>query len=134
MRREAREQFGRWIDTLLSLRSSESERAAAVRAWHAWAMALIDGPANGLGAVEHAELDRATRFATGRAIGPLEAARCVWDYQRTVAFLRAVDRAIADALERFPGETVHLVEAGCGPLAPLALPFAMRYPASRMQV
>ncbi len=134
MTREARKQFERWVDTLLSPGSSDSERAAAVRGWHAWAMAVLDGPANGVGAEEYAALDSATRFSTGRAIGPLEAARCVWDYKRTVAFLRAVDRALADALERFPGETVHLVEAGCGPLAPLALPFAVRYPASRVQV
>lgn len=68
-----------------------------------------------------------TTLATGQAISPQRAALCVREPRRTVVFLQAMDAAIRAARARFPGETLHVVEAGCGPLAPLTLPFALRY-------
>lgn len=45
-----------------------------------------------------------------------------------------MDRALREAFARFPGETIQVMEAGCGPLAPLTLPFALRYPPERLRV
>jgi hypothetical protein len=78
-------------------------------------------------------LNRASILDSGKAISPVSAARCVWEYQRTAQFLRGMDEALRMALGAFPTETLHVVEAGCGPFAPLALPFAIRYPPERVQ-
>lgn len=55
----------------------------------------------------------------GKAISPKEAGRCVCEYLRTAVFARGVRDGLAALGRRFPGETVHAVYAGCGPLAPL---------------
>jgi hypothetical protein len=46
---------------------------------------------------------------------------------RTAVFLRGVDSALTEALRRFPGETIEVVYAGTGPLAPLVIPILPRY-------
>ncbi len=74
-----------------------------------------------------------TQSPSGMAINPRAAARCVWEYVRTAKFLRAMEDAIRAAQERFPGEQIHVLEAGCGPLAALSLPFALRYSAHEVQ-
>ncbi|MGB0712097.1 MAG: aspartyl/asparaginyl beta-hydroxylase domain-containing protein [Gammaproteobacteria bacterium] len=64
----------------------------------------------------------------GRAISLREAARCLREYLRSHAYMRGVQAAIAAMRERFPGETVEVLYAGCGPFAPLVLPLAHRWP------
>jgi hypothetical protein len=44
-----------------------------------------------------------------------------------------MDAAIRAARGQFAGEPIHVLEAGCGPLAPLSLPFALRYPPSEVR-
>ena len=58
----------------------------------------------------------------GKALGPVWAARCLLDYQRTRAFLRGVFSAIEAARLRFPHTQIHVLYAGCGPFASLVLP------------
>ena len=100
----SRARFERIVVTLLSPSADVRDLDWAVQDWAAWAMGVLEMPESGFGAAG-GELERATRLETGKAIGPLEAARCVGDRPRTVAFLRAVEQAIEDALARFPGET-----------------------------
>ena len=132
MNATARAQFLAWTDCLLDEARSPGEQLAAARAWCAW----------GLRHCGFDELEAALRgdpfcadttLPAGRAISPLAAARCVWEYQRTAVFLRAVEAAIRAAQARFPGETIHVLEAGCGPLAPFALAMAARFPADEVQ-
>ncbi len=56
---------------------------------------------------------------SGMAISPRAAARCLTDHYRTTMFVRGVQAAIHDLHARFPGETLEVVYAGCGPSAPL---------------
>ena len=52
------------------------------------------------------------------ALAPHEAISCLADLMRTVKFICSIHAAILD-LKRFPDETLNVVYAGCGPLAPL---------------
>jgi hypothetical protein len=75
-----------------------------------------------------------SRLPSGRALSPLDAARCVLDPLRTAVLLRGVDAAITAARERARGRRVGLLYAGTGPLAPLVLPLLPLVPAGSLRV
>ncbi len=128
---DARENFRRWTDCLLDPTASPQAHRDAAHAWCEWGLARLgvnEGAVPSAGEAFFAD----TILAQGKAISPLGAARCIREQRRTAVFLQAMDTAIRTAIERFPGETIHVLEAGCGPLAPLALPFALRYAPERV--
>lgn len=100
---------------LLDPSTPPEEQATACEQFHARCLARIP-----------ALQDQAIVLASGKALSPADAARCVLDFARTSYFLRAVDAAIAARLERSPGTPVEVLYAGCGPIAPLALVLARR--------
>jgi SAM-dependent methyltransferase len=128
----AQRDFIDWTECLLDPASTPGEQRQAAQEWCAWGLGELGVDPTGGGAVP-ADFASNTNLPTGQAISPLGAARCVWEYRRTAVLLRAMDEAIRAALEKFPGETIHVVEAGCGPLAPLALAFALRHAPERVQ-
>lgn len=75
-----------------------------------------------------------SELTTGKALSPRDAARCVMDFARTTAFLRGVDAAIRELLERFPNEPIEIVYAGTGPFATLIVPLLDRYPVDRLRI
>jgi hypothetical protein len=77
---------------------------------------------------------RQSVLACGKAISPQDAARCVVDFARTVAFLRGVNTAIMELKRRFPGERLEVLYAGCGPFAPLLAPLLDRYAPDDLRV
>lgn len=76
---------------------------------------FVADPANDLGFGE-------TRSAEGLAVSPAMAAKCAEDFARTIVFTRGAMDAVAEARQRTPGRAVHVLYAGCGPLAILCLP------------
>ncbi|RCX08090.1 hypothetical protein DFR58_14615 [Anaerobacterium chartisolvens] len=58
----------------------------------------------------------------GKAIGPFWAAACIKELMRTKNFIRGIYNGIIAAQKKFPGETIHIVYAGTGPFAALAMP------------
>lgn len=55
---------------------------------------------------------------SGMALGLNHAAQCLLDYKRTAMFLKGVVTAIRDKQKQYPGETINMFYAGCGPYAP----------------
>ena len=109
-----------------------AERQSLTLAWYRdWAEILglpdIDVPATG-------GLGLDSVLPSGRAVSPLTAARCLTDETRTVRFLRGARLAVEAALRAFPGETIEVLDAGCGPFAPMALALAALYPPTTVRV
>jgi hypothetical protein len=90
------------------------------------AVASLDGLFRDITGMREDTVDPRDRSATsvsaGAAISPLDAGRCLLDVRRTTIYLRGVYFAIRKAQQRFPGEVIHVLYAGCGPFAPLCLP------------
>lgn len=58
----------------------------------------------------------------GKAIGTTWAAMCVKEIMRTKYFIRGLYKGIKAAQEKFPDTTLHILYAGTGPFAALAMP------------
>lgn len=69
----------------------------------------------------------------GRAIGILRAALCTNELYRTQRFCRGLYQAVADKLKQNNTRPVHVVYAGTGPFATLALPVIMQFKPSQLQ-
>lgn len=68
-----------------------------------------------------------TILSRGKAISPLNAARCIWEYKRTLRFIRGVFSAINELKIRFPNEKIEILYAGCGPFATLVIPLLGKF-------
>ncbi len=71
--------------------------------------------------------------AGGEAIGTFLAAACVKEVRRTQRFCRSLFKAVAAAVASRPGRPVHVIYAGTGPFAALALPTLRQFPAEEVQ-
>lgn len=113
----ARVAFQEWTECLLTPSRTPGEQLAAAQAWCDWGLQLL-GIDESTVSSEHDPFFTDTTLPTGKAISALGAVRCVREFRRTAVFLQAMDAAIRETRRRFPGETIHVLEAGCGPLAP----------------
>lgn len=81
-----------------------------------------------------AEDDLETILCDGKAISPRDAARCLLDLARTTQFIRGIHSAITDLIERFPGQRINVLYAGCGPYATLVMPLFSQFSASQLSI
>ncbi len=72
--------------------------------------------------------------STGVALGLWHASLSMEDRPRTAAFLRGLSQALSSELESYPSRPIHLVEAGCGPLAGLSIPMMTLFEPDQLQV
>ncbi|MBX3736137.1 MAG: hypothetical protein KF715_05570 [Candidatus Didemnitutus sp.] len=128
-----RRAFDEWTTCLIDETRAPQEHLTAAHAWCGWALERL-----GMDAVRIDPPDSTGTHPTplpgGEAISPQRAVLCLREHLRTAVYLRALDAAVRAAQEKFPGETIHLVEAGCGPAAPMALAMAARYSPAEVQV
>ncbi len=69
----------------------------------------------------------------GKAICTLWAGLCTGQLLRTQRFCRGLKKAVADKLTQDPGRAVHVVYAGTGPFATLALPVMTQFEPTQLQ-
>lgn len=75
-----------------------------------------------------------TGLEGGVALGAWAASSCAEDQVRTARFIRGAVLAVKNRLVQRPGQPIHLLEAGCGPLATLAAPLAAYFDANQLQL
>jgi predicted RNA methylase len=69
----------------------------------------------------------------GKGIGPYWAALCVNDLMRTRTFIRGLYFAVKASKKRFPDTPIHVLYAGTGPFATLALPLTTLFTPNEVQ-
>lgn len=74
------------------------------------------------------------RLEGGFALSPLHAIRCVKEYIRTARFIKGTYLAIRELQQRFPGQRLQVLYAGCGPYATLLLPVMPLFSADEIEV
>ncbi len=66
-----------------------------------------------------------TKTTYGIALDPINAISCLDDIKRTTKYMQGINSAISLLKGRQTKRDIHIVYAGCGPLAPLVLPLIM---------
>jgi hypothetical protein len=121
-------QLKRVTEDLLFLNSPEKLEKAVTR------LHAIFSDITGIGVDANEDVySQSTILPNGKAISPKDAARCALDIARTSKFLRGIYWAIVKLIDRFPGERIDILYAGCGPFATLAAPIATQFSADRVQ-
>ncbi len=68
----------------------------------------------------------------GQAISPIKAAHCLLEIQRTAKLVRGINQALLELKERFKGEKLNILYAGCGPYATLLTPLTCYFSAEEV--
>lgn len=75
-----------------------------------------------------------THVDGGIALSSQHALDCLGDPLRTVRFVKGTFQAINDMINRFPGEKIQLLYAGCGPGAPIVMPLLSMFDAENLSI
>lgn len=76
--------------------------------------------------LEASENRKDIHFSNGKALGTTWAVYCIDDIIRTKRFVRGLHKAI-EHLKKSRPKPIHILYAGCGPFATLALPIMVKY-------
>ncbi|SDH59153.1 Predicted RNA methylase [Pedobacter terrae] len=68
----------------------------------------------------------------GKAVSSIKAAHCLKELERTRRFIRGINQAINQLLNAMPGQTVHILYAGCGPYATLLTPLTSKFTSAQI--
>ncbi len=68
----------------------------------------------------------------GEALSPPLAASCMFDYLRTIKFMRAAFAAAGDLLKKH--KKINILYAGCGPFAPLVMPLTSVFTPEQLSI
>ncbi len=118
-----------YAETLFSTNTSPLQKRDSVQALHQLFVSL--GAINALEAPD--SLPDHLQLPSGRAIAPRQAGLCLLESMRTRAFAEGLREAIGDLLRQFPGKTIQVLDAGCGPYALLPLLAALFYTPQQVQ-
>lgn len=110
------------VDVILDLNTPASQLRPEVMAFKNILLDVSDFDANPEQGIASGE----TVTMHGLAISPSNAARCTDDYVRTIQFIRGAHAAVEELLHQGKG-SVHLLYAGCGPLAVLLIPLLLKF-------
>ncbi len=72
-------------------------------------------------------------LSSGKALAPVWAAMCIKDFYRTRQFILGLKAAIETLSATMPGTRLHILYAGTGPFAPLALPLTTLFTPETIQ-
>lgn len=72
-------------------------------------------------------------LSSGKALAPAWAAMCIKDFYRTRQFILGLKAAIETLSATMPGTRLHILYAGTGPFAPLALPLTTLFAPETIQ-
>ena len=117
-------------DTILNQRAYPHELNTAIQELASVFAELTTLDLNSTSADDTAE----TILSEGKALSPRDAARCLLDIARTTQFIRGIHAAIMDLFNRFPGEQINIVYAGCGPYATLLVPLFSQFNDTQIKV
>ncbi len=123
------EELKQFVQALFSPTSSFAERRNSVHDMHQLFTSL--GAINSL--EEPGNLPDHLQLSSGRAIAPRQAGLCLLEPLRTRVFAEGLKDAVDDLLKQFPGKTIQVLDAGCGPYALLPLIAALYYHPQQVQ-
>ncbi|HZS47995.1 MAG TPA: hypothetical protein VFC63_23200 [Blastocatellia bacterium] len=116
-------------DTLLDPDSTDGDKNCAIGSLY-----TLFSEITGLDAFSELEEDVTDTYLDhGLALSPRGAGRCIFHNERTARYLRGLHDAIVEAQKRFPSSVIHVLYAGCGPYATLAIPLTTKFSANEVQ-
>jgi hypothetical protein len=116
-----REELQRITEILLRPEDDYGELAPAIQDLYQLFLTVSGLEAEPLGQQEHIYLP------AGKAIGPHWAGLCIRDILRTKRFITGAFLGLQSAIAKFPGNPIHIVYAGTGPFAVLAIPLTTMF-------
>jgi hypothetical protein len=122
-------QLKQYAQTLLDPTTSPLQRRNTVHALHELFVHL--GAINSL--EDPVDLPDHLQLPSGRAVAPRHAGLCLLEPLRTSAFATGLKDAVGDLLQQFPGKTIQVLDAGCGPYALLPLLAAQFFSSQQVQ-
>jgi predicted RNA methylase len=84
--------------------------------------------------IQHLNRDKDILLPSGKAISTAAAAHCLLEMKRTAVFLRGINDAIVQALEKNESKPIRILYAGTGPYGTLLLPLLTLYKPAQLVV
>jgi predicted RNA methylase len=77
--------------------------------------------------------DKDIYLPNGKAVSTIKAAHCLKELERTRRFIRGINLAVNDLLNRIPDQKITILYAGCGPYATLLTPLTSKFTSAQIR-